>query len=567
MLVGPDSSIRYVNDSVTRVLGYRPKELLGRKLDRYLHPSDREPVSPGSPTSLRGQRHDPKTLSFRMRSADGRWCHVEAVVDDSRNRRRSNNKTIYYIRDASERNAERLELERRASQDPLTGLANRGLFMTRLKHALSGNACHKRPVAVLFLDMDDFKVVNDRLGHGAGDRLLVTLGQRLRACIRPEDTAARLGGDEFTVLMEDATGTNPTRLAERLLSVLEEPVAFDGHTVSVSLSIGVAVSGTDLDDAESLLHAADAAMYRAKQAGKGRYAVFDNGTSEQLLRGFGLESDLWRALGRSEFDVRYQPVVSLNTGEVVGMEALLRWKHPELELLSPEAFVPLAEKNGLIVPIGRWLLREACEQAMKWQDLGLAAPACITVNLSAKQLVQPNLAEQVADILRETGYAPGGLALGIPESVLTDTHRVAGILWRLKDTGVKLTIRDFGTGSSPLASLIRLPVHALKIDRSLVGALRSGTNEAGPIVSAILGVARVLDVEIVAEGIESIEQTVMLKEMGCGAGQGFYFSKPLRRDAATEFLKAATRRTRERKLTRTSTNSGRAGGGGYASCR
>lgn len=494
-----------------------------------------------------------------MRGADGRWRCVEAIIVDSSRSTRSHGQTVYYIRDATERNAEKLELERRASEDPLTGLANRSSFMTRLKCALAGKARHKRPVAVLFLDIDDFKMVNDRLGHRAGDRLLVTLGRRLQACIRPGDTAARLGGDEFTVLMEDAAGTNAIRLAERLLSVLEEPVAFDDNTVSVSLSIGVAVSGTDHGDADRLLHAADAAMYRAKQAGKGRYAVFDDGVPEQPPRQFGLGDDLWRDLERPEFDVYYQPVVSFDTGKMTSMEALLRWKHPELGPLTPEAFALLAERNALVVPMERRLLQKACEQAAEWQDLGPAAPASMTVGLSAKQYTQPNLPEQVADILRETGHAPGKLILEIPEGILVDSHRVSGNLWKLKGLGVKLTIRDFGTGFSPLAGLISLPIHALKIDRSLVGALRSGADEAGAVVSAISRVARVLDIEIVADGVESLEQTAMLKEMGCDAGQGPYFSKPLRTDDATEFLEAGTRRARERILTGTSTSSGRVG--------
>lgn len=559
MLVGPDSCIRYVNDSVTRVLGYRPEVLLGQRLDRYLHPSDREGTSLDVTTDFRGTEYVPKTLAFRMRGADGHWCCVEANVVDWHRSVRSHGQRVYYIRDASERNAEKLELERRASEDPLTGLANRSLFMTRLKYALSGKARHRRPVAVLFLDMDDFKAVNDGLGHGVGDRLLVTLGQRLRACIRPEDTAARLGGDEFTVLMEDATGSNPVRLAERLQSILEEPVAFDGLTISVSLSIGVAVDGTDRGDADKLVHAADAAMYRAKQAGNGYYVVSDNGTPEQPPRRSGSGGDLWRALERPEFEVCYQPVVPLGIGGVVSMEALVRWKHPELGLLRPETFVPPAERNGLMAPIGRRLLQEACEQATEWQDLGPAAPAFITVSLSARQSVQPDLAEQVADVLRETGHAPDELVLEIPEDILVDGHRVAGNLQKLRDMGVKLTIRDFGTGYCPLSGLISLPVHALKIDRSLVGALRSGANEAGPTVSAIVRVARALDIETVAEGVESGEQTAKLKDMGCDAGQGSYFSKPLRREAATEFLAAATRRSREREPTGPSTSGGKVG--------
>jgi diguanylate cyclase (GGDEF)-like protein/PAS domain S-box-containing protein len=544
MLVGSDSSIRYVNDSVTRVLGYRPRELVGQRLDRYLCASGGEVASPNVEAGLRGPVPAPETLSFRMRAADGRWRCVEAIIVDLPASVRSPGHAVYYIRDASERDAERRELERRASEDSLTGLANRSLFMNRLKAALSGRARHRMPVAVLFLDLDDFKLVNDRLGHGAGDRLLVALGQRLQACIRPGDMAARLGGDEFTVLMEDAIGTSPSRLAERLLSVLGEPVAFDGHTLSVSLSIGVAVSSTGYGDADRLLHAADAAMYRAKQEGKGHCVVADEGILEHPPRRFISGDDLRRAVERSEFGVRYRPVVSLVSGDVISMEALLRWEHPNLGLLSPEAFVPMAERSGLMSLIGRWLLHEACDQAAEWRDLGMAAPATISVPLSAKQLMQPTLAEQTADILQETGCAPGGLALEIPESViLADRHRVTDNLQRLDDMNVKLTLRNFGAVSTPLSDLVRLPFGVLKIDRALVGALRNGTDRPEPTISAILRVAGVLGIGTVAEGVKSLKQTMTLKYAGCDAGQGPYFSGPLQGTAATEFLEATAQQT------------------------
>jgi diguanylate cyclase (GGDEF)-like protein/PAS domain S-box-containing protein len=540
MLVESDSSIRYVNNSVSRMFGYRPEELVGQKLDRYLCPSDRDAEAPNATPARGDLRQAPGALAFRMRTADGSWRRVEAVVVDARRSARSGSQRIYYIRDASQDDAKRRELERCAFEDTLTGLANRNLFMNRLKHALSGRARHKRPVAVLFLDLDDFKAVNDRLGHGTGDRLLVAMGQRLRACVRPEDTAARLGGDEFTVLVEDAAGAAPIRLAERLLGVMEEPVALDGRKLNVSLSIGVAVSDADHGDADSLLHAADAAMYRAKQAGKGRYAVSEAGALERAPRRFDLENDLLRAVERSEFGVCYRPVVSLNTGSVVSMEALLGWEHPELGYLPAGAFVPTAERNGLMIPIGRWLLKEACEQASEWQDLGPAAPATVTVDLSARQLGQTTIAEQVADVLQETGFAPDELILGIPERVLAVGHRVAGNLQKLRALNVKLTLRDFGTGSTTLPDMVRLPVRALKIDRSLIGALRDGPEGTEPLVASILRVAGALGLATVAEGIDDPEQATVLREMGCDAGQGPYFSGPLQRDAATRFLEASS---------------------------
>ena len=549
MITDADASVRYVNGAVTEVLGYQPEDMVGEDLAGYLHPSEKDRVFPDAAGTPQGHSPAAGALEFRMRHANGSWRRVEAVSGPSNDGQAEYQKALY-IRDVSGRDG-RAELERRASEDPLTGLANRGLFMARLEHAMARNARHQRPVAVLFLDVDNLKAVNDTLGHKAGDRLLVAIGRRLRACTRPGDTAARLGGDEFTVLVEDASGrANPVRLADRLLGTLREPVALDGHTVFVSVSIGVAVSSPDLHEAESLLHAADTAMYRAKRGGKGRYDVFADEGSGKLLSRFGLENELWRALERSEFEVYYQPVVSLKTGEVAGMEALVRWAHPELGLLPPDAFVPLAEKNDLMIPIGRWLLEKACEQAREWRDAGLGARTSVGVNLSTRQLGQPNLTELVADILRKTGYPASGLVLEITESMLVDTRHVEETLRTLEALGVRLAIDGFGTGFSSLSNLANLPVHALNIDRSFVDMLDGRPDKAGPIVSATLGIARALDIATVAEGVKTREQACMLREMGCASGQGPYFSEPLPPDAVREFLAPRERRGGVRKVRR-----------------
>ena len=538
ILTDAADSVYYVNDAVTGVLGYKPEDMVGDDLAGYLHPSEKDKLPPAA-----------GALEFRMRHADGSWRRVEAVSGPSNDGRARYEKALY-IRDASGRDG-RAELERRASEDPLTGLANRGLFMARLEHAMARNARQQGPVAVLFLDVDNLKAVNDALGHKAGDRLLVAIGRRLRACTRLGDTAARLGGDEFTVLVEDASGrANPIRLAERFLGTLREPVELNGHTVFVSVSVGVAVSSPDLHEAESLLHAADTAMYRAKREGKGRYGVFAEGASGKLLSRFGLETELWRALERSEFEVYYRPVVSLKTGEVTGMEALVRWNHPELGLLPPDSFVPLAEKNDLMTPIGRWLLEEACAQAREWRDAGSGAGPSVCVNLSARQLAQPDLPEVVADVLRKTGHVSSDLVLEISESMFVDPRPLKETLGTLEVLGVRLAIGGFGTGFSSLSNLANLPVHALKVDRSFVGMLDGRRDRAGPIVSATLGIAGALDIATVAEGVETREQASVLRELGCAAAQGPYFSEPLPPAAAHDFLRARERRGRTREAGR-----------------
>lgn len=542
MLTDADASVLYVNGAVTGVLGYEPEDMVGGDLAGYVHPSEKAGLLAPAAEKPRVRLPAGGALEFRMRHADGSWRQVEAVAACPSDDGLGGYEKALYIRDASGRD-DRAELERRASEDPLTGLANRGLFMVRLEHAMARNARQQTPVAVLFLDVDDLKAINDTLGHKAGDRLLVAIGRRLRACTRPGDTAARLGGDEFTVLVEDASGrANAVRLAERLLGTLTEPIALGDHTVFVSVSIGVAMSSPGLHEAENLLHAADTAMYRAKREGKGRYEVFDDETSGALISRLGLETELWRALERSEFELHYRPVVYLKTDEVVGMEAVVRWNHPESGLLLPDAFIPVAEKNDLMIPIGRWLLETACAHAKEWRAAGLGSWTSLGVNLSAAQLAQPDLTGVVAHVLRKTGYPASGLVLEITESMIEDTRHVEETLGALEALDVRLAIDGFGTGFSSLSNLANLPIHALKVDRSFVDLLDGRRDKTLPIVSATLGIARTLGIATVADGVETREQASMLREIGCDAGQGSYFSGPLPFGAACEFLGARERR-------------------------
>jgi diguanylate cyclase (GGDEF)-like protein len=421
------------------------------------------------------------------------------------------------VRESEER------LAYRAFHDPLTGLANRSLFLNRLEHAQARAKRQAAQLAVLFMDLDDFKVINDSLGHRTGDQLLVAVAERLRTCVRPQDTVARLGGDEFVALLEDLAGAGgAARVAERIMEELQVPFSVGGHRLHTSASIGIALNGASGED---LLRAADTAMYRAKEMGKGRYVMFEKAMHDRALKRLRLENDLRAALDRGELAVRYQPKVELRTGKVVGVEALLRWQHAERGLLAPPDFMPLAEQTGLIVPIGRWVLSETCRQARAWQELRPhGAPLMACVNLSVKQLQQIDF---VAEVLEETGLDPGSLVLEITEDVvMEDTRAIIGVLEELKRSGVRFALDDFGTGQASLSYLRRLPVDYLKIDRSFIERLGEDSKDT-EIVSGTIVLAHALGLKAVAEGVETPDQSQRLLELGCDLAQGNHFSQPL----------------------------------------
>ena len=441
------------------------------------------------------------------------------------------------IRDITERKAFEDQLAHQASHDPLTNLPNRALFTDRLSHALARAARRQGIVAVLFLDLDGFKVVNDSLGHDIGDHLLIAVAERLGGCLRPEDSVARLGGDEFTVLLEDlGDARDAARVAERIIAALRAPFAIGGREVVISASIGIAHGAGDREQAIDLWRNADIAMYRAKQAGKGGYEVFDRRMGHQAVERLALEADLRRAIERGEFRLVYQPKVELATGRIVGVEALARWLHPERGVVPPAAFIPLAEETGLILPLGQWVLAEACRQARAWQRAFPGAESLMmSVNLSIRQFQHPALVADVARVLAETGLEPGRLVLEITESVVTDDALATiATLRRLKELGVQLAIDDFGTGYSSLSYLKSFPVDILKIDKSFI----NGSEEAGglAILSAVIGLARALGLTVVAEGVEKAEQLAQLRALEAELGQGYYFSKPLAADAIGELL-------------------------------
>ncbi|WP_334141201.1 PAS domain S-box protein [Rhabdothermincola sp.] len=432
------------------------------------------------------------------------------------------------LRDISERKAFEHRLTHQATHDPLTGLPNRTLLLDRLTMALARARRHHRRLVVLFLDLDHFKVVNDSLGHGLGDQLLVAISERLQATVRPGDTIARFGGDEFVVLCEDLVDRKDAiAIAERLISALDGPFSTDDNEVFVGVSIGLAFPEEPTADPETLIRDADAAMYQAKQRGRGRWVVFDSTMRAHAIDRLDIESALRRALERRELRVFYQPVVCLASGTISGVEALVRWEHPERGMLSPGEFIGVAEETGLIVPIGAWVLEQACRQVQRWRAQTPSLERLgVSVNLSGRQLGHPEVVDEVATVLTSTGIDPALVEIEITESVLMDdvemSHETLG---RLKQLGVKLAVDDFGTGYSSLSYLRRFPVDLLKVDRSFVHGLGRDPGDSA-IVTAIITLAHTLGLQAVAEGVETADQLAELRQLGCDRAQGFHIARP-----------------------------------------
>lgn len=441
------------------------------------------------------------------------------------------------FRDVTERSQAEEKLRYYALHDTLTDLPNRVHFMNLLRQAVSrSNDNSFARFAVLFLDLDRFKLINDSLGHAVGDKLLIAIAQRLQTCVRPGDVVARLGGDEFTILLNRCGDTSEvTSIAERLQSKISEPFKVDNYEVFTTASIGIIVSNNVPRQAEEFLRDADAAMYRAKESGKARYEIFDREMHVRNMNLLQVETDLRHAVERHEFEVLYQPIVELASGHVTEFEALIRWRHPVHGLISPNEFVGVAEETGLIIPIGKWVIEESCRQIAEWQK-AFGLQFAVSVNLSAKQLMHPTLTQQVKDILYETGLEPCQLKLEVTEStVMEHGDRSLNVLLELDAFGVALSTDDFGTGYSSLSYLQRFPFERLKIDRSFI-KIMDQDEKSRAIVKTILMLGENLDIEVVAEGIETVSQLEKLRSLGCKAGQGYLFSRPIDHETARQFL-------------------------------
>jgi diguanylate cyclase (GGDEF)-like protein/PAS domain S-box-containing protein len=443
-------------------------------------------------------------------------------------------------RDITQRKHFEEQLERQAFFDPLTGLPNRALFMNRLQHLFHRARRAPAPLlfAVMYFDLDRFKGINDGLGHLAGDHLLVEIARRLERHMRPSDTLARLGGDEFTVLLEDITSeADATRVAERIHQELSTPFVLEGHEVFTSVSLGIALSSTGYGKPEDMLRDADTAMYRAKAAGRARHQIFDADMHERAAALLRLETDLRHALERGELMAYYQPIIDLDSRQLLGFEALARWRHPERGLVPPDVFIPVAEEAGLVGVIGEWMLTEACRQMKTWQDRHPRNPPLrISVNVSTRQITQTGIADQVARILRTTGLDATSLTLEITESALMQNLKAgAGVIQRLHDMSVRLHVDDFGIGYSSLSYLQNFPVDTLKVDRSFISRM-DGTPKQAAIVRAIVSLAHNLGMDVIAEGVETLAQADALRALHCSSAQGYLFSMPLPANEAERLI-------------------------------
>ena len=540
VVLDPDLVVRYASPAVGRLLGLDPRGVAGNALSVFLHPEDGARAqdvfaASGSPGCGPGRPSSPCEL--RVRHADGSWRWFEAVAADLLDDAGVRGVAVY-LHDVTGRRKLGDQLAYRAFHDLLTGLPNRALFEDRLDHALARAERYREPVTVLFVDLDDFKAVNDTFGHGVGDALLVAVGRRLEAALRPGDTVSRLSGDEFAVLLEGSDEPmGVARTMERLARALKEPVAVGDHTLFVTSSIGGVTGEPGADGVEDLIRKADAAMYRAKRAGKDRFELFREEALEDVRGRIWFEQDLKGALERGELEVHFQPGVDLSSGKIVGMEALLRWEYPWRGQVSPAEIVARAEMSGLIGAVGRQVLEKACRQGSFWQQRYPEDPPLVSVNLSAKQLRQPGLADDVTVALRNSGLDPANLALEAEEDFsVGDAPHVALTIERLKGLGVRLVADDFGRGRSSLSYLGRFPVDLLKIGRSFVAQLGRDEDGVAKLVGAMIGFARAMGIRTVAAGVETAEQTASLHEMGCEQAQGFYFFEPAPAEAATNLL-------------------------------
>ena len=525
------------NQGFQKLFGYKADEI-GSGLDSWvsrIHPEDSERVVDDIHRHIDSGKANWQD-EYRFKRADGTFAFVidrgYVVYDDDAKPLRM----LGSMMDVTERKSLEQQLTHQALHDPLTKIANRALFKDRVDHALSKLARNNSSLAVLFLDLDNFKAINDSLGHAAGDKLLILVAERLQDCLRSADTAARLGGDEFAVLVEQMYRSDESlMIAERILSVFRQPFVIEGKEIYVGTSIGIAASSSDALQSEELLRNADLAMYLAKSQGKGKFVVFEQKMHAALMERIELEEDLRRGIEEKEFTLHYQPILDLESQEMLGMEALVRWMHPRLGMLSPIKFIPLAEETNLIVPLGDWILGEACRQVQEWRDEN-GIDVSVTVNISIRQFQQAELVDMVSRSLKESGLPPKSLILEITESfMMQDTESTIAKLHELKKIGVRLAIDDFGTGYSSLSYLQRFPIDILKIDKSFIDKLGQG-REGNAVARAIIMMGDSLNLKTIAEGIENKGQIDQLQILGCEAGQGFHFAKPLTPGDMDKFL-------------------------------
>ncbi len=542
----------YNSPAYKRILGYSAAELGETSAFEQIHPDDRfkvlEAAREARSTGIG------KKLEYRIRHKDGSWRVLESIASTIRDQKGEVAKLVIVNRDVTERKRAEEQLEHNSFHDALTGLPNRRLFLDRLQHLFDrAQRSPERQYAVLFVDLDAFKVFNDTMGPAVGDQVLVEIGRRLGVCLRNDDTVSRpqneipmmetvlsrMGGDEFTILLEAVTDpSHAMRAAKRILSVVAEPFLVEGREVRTSASVGIALSTPTHERAEDLLQEADVAMRRAKAMGGSRCEVFDEAMHTRAVNRLKLEAELRQAIGQRQFRVYYQPITDLQTKRITGLEALLRWQHPEQGLISPYKFIAAAEDTGLLVPAGQWLILEACKQLSTWTaEIPTMDPVSMNVNVSARQLADARFVPDMEAALRQTGVDASRLHLEMTESVAAaDPKLTATVLSHLKHLRVGVILDDFGTGNSSLSGLRQLPLDALKIDRSLIGGMLTDRATC-ETVELIIVLAHKLKLQVIAEGIETTRQLDHLQALGCDLGQGYLFSPPVEAKAAEELLR------------------------------
>jgi len=546
-IVTPDARIRYQSPSAFQVFGHEAEEIVGSDFCDLIHPDDADHVRADFQAALTSG--DYAVTECRIRHADGSWRHTEIrmtnLVDVE-----AVGGVVLNARDVTERHKLEAELRHQAFHDSLTGLANRTLFINRIEHSLAAAGRDRSTIGVLLCDLEGFKRINDSLGLGAGDNALMMIAERLRGCVRGQDTVARLGGNEFGVLLDRlATPADATLAMERIMAVLRQPLALPGAQVELQPHVGVAVAMAGEGSADELLRNGAVAMHQARIY-EGGYAIFDPEMHADAIRRIEMESLLRTAIEDQQFVLHYQPLVDLQTGRLTGVEALVRWNHPRRGLVPPMEFIPLAEETGLIVPLGQWAIGEACRQVRVWQrEIPADEPICLNVNLSARQLRHPNIVRDIADALDDSGLLPSRLILEITESVLMiDTAATLSRLFQLKSLGVRLAVDDFGTGYSSFAYLRRFPVDILKIDKSFVDGVATEPT-ASALVDAMIRIGKTLRLETVAEGVEKADQAERLRTLQCDLGQGYLFARPLPSDTITEMLREKSAKARGERQT------------------
>jgi diguanylate cyclase (GGDEF)-like protein/PAS domain S-box-containing protein len=539
-MVDADSHIFRANEAYCRMVGYSQEELSSPDMTDLTHPKDRDIDAESAAELLAGEVPSYR-LEKRLLTKRGNALWVNSTSSLFRDQEGNAPCVLQIVEDISDRKRAEQRLSHQALHDSLTGLPNRSLFMDRLRHALDGLRRRQGAVAVMFVDLDRFKVVNDSLGHEVGDEVLVAVAHSVEAVLRPSDTVARFGGDEMVVLCEEVGNErDAAEIADRVSTSVSEPISVQSGEIVLTASIGVTLSRNGSDSPEILLRNADAAMYRAKERGKARYEFFDKALWHQANKRLKTEIGLRQAVERNQLGLFYQPLIQLNSGEILGAEALIRWQHPEQGMLEPKDFISVAEESGLILTVGKWVFEEACRQSADWMKSAPAqGPFTVAVNVSTKEFGRPDYLKVIEAGLAETGTDPRSLCLEITESVLMDaTKSTSALLQALRETGMTVAIDDFGTGYSSLQYLKDLQVDVLKVDRTFVQGLGTDSEDSA-IIAAVIELAHSLGLVVVAEGVETAAQLNRLRVLGCDLAQGYHLARPQPASAVTELLSPA----------------------------